>query len=217
MWRPSLAGVCEASAAGRAEEILGRVAEGFRAMKDYTVRFEVAADEYRTPGSYAVRGGSYYLRLGDDAEVYSDGRLRYEVDNRRREVTVTEVNRASRNILDNPVRAFDFLGSEYDFSLEGGERRPRHGAACADGGERHFGGRGDARGRYLLDAARVAGLRLRRGAGRDPSDGNRAAVRTFQDLRPAGLRRLRVHRLPVRGRMRIAGTFRPGAVPGVRL
>ena len=52
-----LAGVCEASAAGRAEEILGRVAEGFRAMKDYTVRFEVAADEYRTPGSYAVRGG----------------------------------------------------------------------------------------------------------------------------------------------------------------
>ena len=114
-----LAGVCEASAAGRAEEILGRVAEGFRAMKDYTVRFEVAADEYRTPGSYAVRGGSYYLRLGDDAEVYSDGRLRYEVDNRRREVTVTEVNRASRNILDNPVRAFDFLGSEYDFSLEG--------------------------------------------------------------------------------------------------
>lgn len=100
-----LAGVCEASAAGRAEEILGRVAEGFRAMKDYTVRFEVAADEYRTPGSYAVRGGSYYLRLGDDAEVYSDGRLRYEVDNRRREVTVTEVNRASRNILDNPVRA----------------------------------------------------------------------------------------------------------------
>ena len=89
-----LAGVCEASAAGRAEEILGRVAEGFRAMKDYTVRFEVAADEYRTPGSYAVRGGSYYLRLGDDAEVYSDGRLRYEVDNRRREVTVTEVNRA---------------------------------------------------------------------------------------------------------------------------
>ena len=41
------------------------------------------------------------------------------MDNRRREVTVTEVNRASRNILDNPVRAFDFLGSEYDFSLEG--------------------------------------------------------------------------------------------------
>jgi len=114
-----LAGVCEASAAGRAEEILGRVAEGFRAMKDYTVRFEVAADEYRTPGSYAVRGGSYYLRLGDDAEVYSDGRLRYEVDNRRREVTIDVVDTDSRNILNNPVHAFDFLGSEYAASLVG--------------------------------------------------------------------------------------------------
>ena len=114
-----LAGVCEASAAGRAEEILGRVAEGFRAMKDYTVRFEVAADEYRTPGSYAVRGGSYYLRLGDDAEVYSDGRLRYEVDNRRREVTIDVVDTDSRNILNNPVHAFDFLGSEYAASLAG--------------------------------------------------------------------------------------------------
>lgn len=114
-----LAGVCEASAAGRAEEILGRVAEGFRAMKDYTVRFEVAADEYRTPGSYAVRGGSYYLRLGDDAEVYSDGRLRYEVDNRRREVTIDVVDTGSRNILNNPVHAFDFLGSEYAASLAG--------------------------------------------------------------------------------------------------
>jgi len=114
-----LAGVCEASAAGRAEEILGRVAERFRAMKDYTVRFEVAADEYRTPGSYAVRGGSYYLRLGDDAEVYSDGRLRYEVDNRRREVTIDVVDTDSRNILNNPVHAFDFLGSEYAASLVG--------------------------------------------------------------------------------------------------
>ena len=34
-------------------------------------------------------------------------------NNRRREVTVTEVDAASRNILNNPVRAFDFLGSEY--------------------------------------------------------------------------------------------------------
>ena len=39
--------------------------------------------------------------------------IRYEIDNRRREVTVTEVDAASRNILNNPVRAFDFLGSEY--------------------------------------------------------------------------------------------------------
>ena len=32
-------------------------------------------------------------------------------------MTVTKVDTASRNILNNPVRAFDFLGSEYTPSL----------------------------------------------------------------------------------------------------
>lgn len=113
-----LGGVCEVSAADRAGEILGRVADGFRAMKRYTVRFEVLTDGYDTQGGYAVSDGSYRLFLGDDAEVFSDGRIRYEVDHRRREVTIVEVNRESRNILDNPVRAFDFLDSEYAFALE---------------------------------------------------------------------------------------------------
>ena len=63
-----------------------------------------------------MEGDSYYLVLGD-AEVFADGAVRREVDNRRREVTVTEVDTASRNILNNPVRAFDFLGSEYTPSL----------------------------------------------------------------------------------------------------
>ena len=113
-----LGGLCNVSAADRAGEILGRVADGFRAMKRYTVRFEVVADDYRTAGGYAVSDGNYRLYLGDDAEVFSDGKVRYEVDHRRGEVTITEVNRSSRNILDNPVRAFDFLDSEYAFALE---------------------------------------------------------------------------------------------------
>lgn len=106
------------SADGRAAEILEKLAAGFRALGAYGVAFEVSSDEYTTRGRYAVEGENYYIAVGE-AEVYCDGKIRYEIDNRRREVTVTEVNRASRNILDNPVRAFDFLGSEYDFSLEG--------------------------------------------------------------------------------------------------
>ena len=99
-------------AAGRADAILAGVSDGFRALGAYGVSFEVRSDEYVTRGRYAVEGEGYYLVLGD-AEVYCDGAVRYEVDNRRREVTVTEVDAASRNILNNPVRAFDFLGSEY--------------------------------------------------------------------------------------------------------
>lgn len=107
-----------ASAADRASEVLERLAAGFRAMKSYEVCFEIEAEEFAGSGRYTVDGEAYCLSLGD-AEVFCDGTVRYEVDNRRREVTIVEVDRESRNLLNNPVRAFDFLGSEYDFSLEG--------------------------------------------------------------------------------------------------
>lgn len=106
------AGIQAVSAAGRATEILEKLAAGFRAMPGYSVDFEVAAGDYNNRGSYVVEGRNYYLALAD-AEVFADSVIRYEIDNRRREVTVTEVDAASRNILNNPVRAFDFLGSEY--------------------------------------------------------------------------------------------------------
>lgn len=105
-------GMQVASAAGRASEILERLAAGFRAMKGYEVAFEVEAGESRIGGSYAVEGQGYFLTLGD-AEVFCDGAVRYEVDHARREVTIVGVDTTSRNILNNPVRAFDFLGSEY--------------------------------------------------------------------------------------------------------
>ncbi len=106
------AGIQAVSAAGRATEILEKLAAGFRAMPGYSVDFEVVAGDYNNRGSYVVEGRNYYLALAD-AEVFADSVIRYEIDNRRREVTVTEVDAASRNILNNPVRAFDFLGSEY--------------------------------------------------------------------------------------------------------
>ena len=106
------AGIQAISAAGRATEILEKLAAGFRAMPGYSVDFQVVAGDYNNRGSYVVEGRNYYLALAD-AEVFADSVIRYEIDNRRREVTVTEVDAASRNILNNPVRAFDFLGSEY--------------------------------------------------------------------------------------------------------
>ncbi len=105
-------------AADRADAILAGVSDGFRALGAYGVSFEVRSDEYVTRGRYAVEGEGYYLVLGD-AEVYCDGAVRYEVDNRRREVTIDVVDTDSRNILNNPVHAFDFLGSEYAASLAG--------------------------------------------------------------------------------------------------
>ena len=103
-------------AAGRADAILAGVSDGFRALGAYGVSFEVRSDEYVTRGRYAVEGENYYLVLGD-AEVYCDGAVRYEVDNRRREVTIDDVDTSSRNLLSNPAHAFDFIGTQYAPSL----------------------------------------------------------------------------------------------------
>jgi hypothetical protein len=54
----------------------------------------------------------------DNVEVYSDGKLRYEVDNKRKEVSIDMVDLQSRNILDNPTRCFDFAESEYEVELQ---------------------------------------------------------------------------------------------------
>lgn len=103
-------------AAGRAAGIVKGLADAFGAMEGYTVSFAVTAGEHTSQGRYAVEGERYYLTLGD-AEVFSDGALRYEVDNRRREITIDRVDTRSRNILNNPVRAFDFLGSDFRSEL----------------------------------------------------------------------------------------------------
>ena len=75
--------------------------------------FGITAGEYSSQGSYTVDGDAYYIEV-DGAEVYCDGKTRYEVDNGRREVNVDSVEGASRNILDNPTRCFDFVGTDYD-------------------------------------------------------------------------------------------------------
>ena len=121
-------GILQGNAAQpRATEILERLAAGFRAMDGYGVKFGVVSGDYEARGSYVVEGDSYYLVLGD-AEVFADGAVRREVDNRRREVTVTEVDTASRNILNNPVRpplAFVRLRRRTGAGERAGGRAPR--------------------------------------------------------------------------------------------
>lgn len=109
-----------ATTAVRAEgeqAVLKRVAEYVAALGSYDAVFDVVAGEYESAGEYSVAGDAYYIAL-DKAEVYSDGKIRYEVDNERREVSVDVVDLQSRNILDNPTRCFDFVGDDYVAAIE---------------------------------------------------------------------------------------------------
>ena len=95
---------------------LQRVARYVEALGAYDAKFKVEAGDYKMEGSYAVSGDNYYIAL-DAAEVYSDGKVRYEVDHNREEVNVDNVDLTSRNVLDNPTRCFDFVDSGYESDI----------------------------------------------------------------------------------------------------
>ena len=109
--------VCVSAVADeQSKTALQRVAHYVEALGAYDAKFKVAAGDYTTEGSYAVSGDNYYITL-DEAEVYSDGKVRYEVDHNREEVNVDNVDLTSRNVLDNPTRCFDFVDSGYESDM----------------------------------------------------------------------------------------------------
>lgn len=109
--------ICVSAAADeQSKTALQRVAHYVEALGAYDAKFKVAAGDYTTEGSYAVSGDNYYITL-DAAEVYSDGKVRYEVDHNREEVNVDNVDLTSRNVLDNPTRCFDFVDSGYESDM----------------------------------------------------------------------------------------------------
>ena len=184
-------GILQGNAAQpRATEILERLAAGFREMDGYGVKFGVVSGDYEARGSYVVEGNSYYLVLGD-AEVFADGAVRREVDNRRREVTVTEVDTASRNILNNPVLRFS--GQRIHAVARLRSRRSRRRAADARRRERLPGRRCHADGRHRYDAPPLAFVRLRRRTGAGERAGGRAPRWARPAVRSEELCGLRIH------------------------
>lgn len=105
-----------------ARAVLQRVAEYVKKLGGYDAEFMVKAGDYSTTGRYGVDGDAYHIKV-DQAEVYSDGRVRYEVDHERKEINVDNMDLSSRNIMDNPTRCFDFVGDDYtaeQITLENG-------------------------------------------------------------------------------------------------
>ena len=119
----SLSNVMASSPEDVAKAGVKSVKEYVSELGRYQVKFNVLAGDLIYVGEYGVDGDSYYIKM-DDVEVYSDGKLRYEVDNKRKEVSIDMVDLQSHNILDNPTRCFDFAESEYRAEIQnqkGGE------------------------------------------------------------------------------------------------
>lgn len=102
---------------GGALQVVQRVARYVKSLGAYEVSYLLTSGEYAAKGYFQVEGDMYYMRVGG-AEVYSDGKVRYEVDNERKEINIDNVSLDSHNILDNPTRCFDFVGSDYSIKSE---------------------------------------------------------------------------------------------------
>lgn len=84
----------------------------------YAMTLHIAMTNAEQPliGYLMIDGDSFYLTLGA-MEVYSDSKLRYEVNNERKEVIEDRVNLSSADLLSNPTRAFEFVGEQFDVAL----------------------------------------------------------------------------------------------------
>ena len=76
----------------------------------WNIAVETQGESYA--GYYMVEGDAYYISLGI-MEVYSDGKLRYEINNERKEVVEDRVNLEACDLLSNPTRAFSFVPQEF--------------------------------------------------------------------------------------------------------
>lgn len=105
-----------AYAQSEVDAMLGKLDKYIDNLGPYKISFKLTSEDYTSDGYCLVSGDNYYIGVGD-AEVYADGKVRYEVDGARKEINVDAVNVQSHNILDNPTRCFDFVGEDYSAEI----------------------------------------------------------------------------------------------------
>ncbi len=110
-----------ARADARSSELLARLQQTLKSYKGYEVAFSgYAFGLDAVAGRCVVSGDKYYLSLMG-VEVFSDGKLKYEVYPQTREVHINKVDPKDRDISSNPAKAFDYLDGFFTHSYLGTE------------------------------------------------------------------------------------------------
>jgi outer membrane lipoprotein-sorting protein len=90
-------------------ELLGRLSEQMTAMGSYRIDFELEMPTATaTSKGYCVVSGERYKIAIEDLMQGCDGTLLWMQNGTTREVTLDHPNKQSRNLFDNPTKAFDF-------------------------------------------------------------------------------------------------------------
>lgn len=109
-----------ASADGGSEKMLDDLAARIKAMGPYKVAFSMSAESSGVAGEYIVSGNKFYIKV-PGIEVASDGVQRTEINHETKEIALDKPATASRNILSNPVGAFEFANDNFTSSYLGTE------------------------------------------------------------------------------------------------
>ena len=107
-----------------AKEILERVAKKNKEFASIQADFELIIENRRedqtsvTTGNIKIKGDKYYMEsLG--SKVYFNGTTLWSYMEDVNEVTISEPDQESDDIIENPIRIFDFYNRDFKYHLVG--------------------------------------------------------------------------------------------------
>ncbi len=108
------------NANGLGEKLLAEVAQNLREMVDYESDIVVEIKGNTIEGHYRVSGNNYHIDM-NSVEFWGRGDRRYEVSHKIEEIVIEKVTDGDNMLLNNPSKAFDFVGEGFDAVLEDNE------------------------------------------------------------------------------------------------
>lgn len=107
------------SADDSSEKLLSLLSSKLNTMKAYDAKFHVLANgDDIGDGEYSVNGELFHIKVLDK-EIYSDGKIQYDVNNEEREVVIDNIDSKGGDVLTNPATAFSDLAKYYTHTYSG--------------------------------------------------------------------------------------------------
>ena len=101
------------------DKLLSTLSSRLKELGAYNATFNVLVDgEDIGVGEYSVSGDKFYIVMLEK-EIYSDGKVQYDINNDECEVVIDNVASNGGDILSNPANAFDELTTYYTHVYSG--------------------------------------------------------------------------------------------------